>query len=78
MEYRLSTFHGQTTIGYLKTMEDGKFKFIATPEQWLQLVTAAINQPTQYLHCDNDSFDMHRPITLRDLVSWIQRGDIHL
>lgn len=78
IQYKLSTFEGQTPVGMLTEGSNGKMCFVATNGEWLQLVTAAILRPTQYLYCDNEDINMRRPLTLRELVQWIQRGDIEL
>lgn len=77
-QYKLFTFHGQQPIGFLTDGTDGKMKFVASNNEWLQLVTAAIISPTQYIHCENEDITMRRPLTLRELIQWLQKGDIQL
>jgi hypothetical protein len=76
--YKLYTFHGQQPIGSLVDGSEGKMKFVATKNEWLQLVTASMISPTQYLHCENEDINMKRPITLRELIQWLQKGDLEL
>ena len=76
--YKLFTFEGQQPIGMLTEGTDGKMKFVASNNDWLRLVTAAMLRPTQYIHCENEDMNMRRPLTLRELIQWLQNGDIQL
>ena len=71
---KLETIYSKMPIGKLVPDKGGKMKFVANKNEWLNLVTAAIISPSQYIHCEEDD----RPYTLKEIISYIQKGEIQL